>query len=164
MSLRDLAEKVDLTASFLSQVERDLSEPSLKSLRRIADALDVPIMYFLEEEANPQQLVRKNHRKRLQLPGSKVTYELLTPNFNRAMEVFIVRVDPSHENIAYPLAHPTEECIFVLEGRLLVQLNNSEYILVAGDSIYFEGRHLKRLMALGEELAVFLSAVTPPVF
>ena len=44
-SLRDLAQQTDLSASYLSQVERDMTDPSIKSLRKIADALKVPIMY-----------------------------------------------------------------------------------------------------------------------
>ncbi|MEW5817724.1 MAG: helix-turn-helix domain-containing protein, partial [Spirochaetota bacterium] len=143
MSLRDLAKKVDLTASFLSQIERDMAEPSLKSLRRIADALGVPILYFLADEMPAQPLVRKKNRRRLQLPNAQVTYELLTPDVNRTIEMFMVRAQPTHENIAYPLEHHTEECILVLEGSLVIQLNSTEYTLEEGDSIYFEGPQLR---------------------
>jgi transcriptional regulator with XRE-family HTH domain len=163
MSLRALAIRVELTASFLSQVERDLTEPSLRSLRRIADALNVPLLYFLEEE-NTQPLVRRNHHKRLHLKDERVAYEVLTPDIKRRMDMFVVRLHPAEKNIAYPLAHPTEECILVLEGQLLVQLGDTEFILVTGDSIYFEGMRLKKMMAVGDEPAVFVSAITPAVF
>ena len=163
ISLRTLAKEVDLTASFLSQVERDLTEPSLRSLRRIARALNVSMLYFLEEE-NTQPLVRRNRHKRLHLKDERVAYEVLTPDIKRRMDMIVVELHPSEENIAYPLAHPTEECILVLEGKLLVQLGNTEFILETGDSIYFEGPRLKKLKAAGEEQAVFVSAITPAVF
>jgi len=163
MSLRDLALRVELTASFLSQVERDLTEPSLRSLRRIAYALNVPLLFFLDED-NTQPLVRRNHHKRLHLKDERVAYEVLTPDVKRRMDMFVVRLHPAEDNIAYPLAHPTEECILVLEGQLLVQLGDTKFTLEAGDSIYFEGSRLKKLKATGHEPAVFVSAITPAVF
>jgi len=164
MSLRDLAEKINLTASFLSQIERDLADPSIKSLRKIADALGVPILYFLAEAENPSPVVRKAERKKLLLPHARVAYELLTPDLNRKMEMFITHVNPALNNIAQPLVHPTEECIFVLEGRLVVELDDAEYNLEPGDSIYFEGTRLRGLRAAGDQEAVCVSAITPAIF
>jgi transcriptional regulator with XRE-family HTH domain len=47
LSLRALAEKTDLSAAFLSQIECGKSNPSLNSLQRIAEALHVSLSYFL---------------------------------------------------------------------------------------------------------------------
>jgi len=126
MSLRDLAERVGLTASFLSQIERDPADPPIKSLRKIATALRVPMLYFLDSDDVAMPVVRKDERKRLQLPHSKVAYALLTPDLNRK------------EDAAYDLE--------------------------AGDSIYFDGPRLRALRAIGDEPAVFVSAMTPAVF
>jgi transcriptional regulator with XRE-family HTH domain len=164
LSLRALSEEVDLTASFLSQLEREQVDPSIKSLRRIADALRVPLFYFLAEESETDPVVRKDNRKRLQLPRSKVVCELLTPNIHRKMEVFVVSVEPARGNIAHSLAEPTEECIVVLEGCLSVELSDKAYDLEAGDSIYFEGPTLRSISARGAQKAVFFSVMTPAVF
>ena len=51
LSLRDLASTTQLTAAFLSQVERGISNPSLNSLRRISTSLNVPMLYFMAEVA-----------------------------------------------------------------------------------------------------------------
>ncbi len=164
LSLRDLAKKVDLTASFLSQIERDLADPSIKSLRKIADALGVPMLNFLVEAEEPNPVVRRDQRKKLMVPGSQSTIELLTPDLNRKIEMFLTRVPPGKRNIAQPLTQPTEECILVLEGALLVKLNGNEYLLEAGDSIYFEGSNLTSMVVSGDEPAVFVSAMTPAIF
>ena len=164
MSLRALAEEVDLTASFLSQIERAHAEPSIRSLRKIADALGVSLFHFLAEEEAVNPVVRKDERKRLELPGSKVICELLTPSIRRKMEALIINADPARGNIAQPLPEPTEECIVVFEGRLCVRLDDQEYELEPGDSIYFDGPRLRSLSAVGDEEALFLSAMTPAVF
>ena len=164
LSLRALAKEAELTASFLSQIERDQADPSIKSLRRIADALGVPMLYFLAEDGSADPVVRRDRRKRLVIPESGVTYELLTPDLDRKMEMFVARVHPSDENIAHSLPHPAEECILVLEGSLRVTLGENTYDLAAGDSIYFECSTLCSLLATGTEPTVFVSAVTPALF
>lgn len=82
LSLRELAERVGLTASFPGQIERDLTSPSLESLRKVSDALEVPVFYFLVKPRDKSPVVRRNRRARLTLPGSNLTYQLLTPDLN----------------------------------------------------------------------------------
>jgi len=164
LSLRELEEKVGLTASFLSQVERDLSSPSIESLHLISQALDVPIFYFLLEPEVKSPVVRRDKRVNLQLPDSDLTYQLLTPDLNRKMEAFLFEQEPDQEKIAVRLNQLTEEFIYVLQGQLEIQLDEEVYLLGPGDSIYFEGPRLRRLAARGDITLRFISVITPPVF
>ena len=50
MSLRELATKVDLSASFLSQIEQGKASPSIENLKKIAHTLDVRVAYLIEDE------------------------------------------------------------------------------------------------------------------
>ena len=49
-------------------------------------------------------------------------------------------------------------------GQAQVVLNDQEYLLAEGDSIYIHGFALQEISAVGEEETVFLSAITPPIF
>lgn len=172
LSLRDLARRADVSASFLSQVERGASNTSLDSLRRIAEALDVPVMFFLFEErpsSTPGErlvfVLRNGYRPKLNLKDSRVSYEMLTPDLNRKMEVVLGRLAPGSGNVARPLKVPTEECIYVLSGCLLVGIGPEEFVLCPGDSVYFEGVKLTKLAcASAAEDAVWISMITPPAF
>jgi quercetin dioxygenase-like cupin family protein/DNA-binding XRE family transcriptional regulator len=178
LSLRDLAAKTALTASFISQVERGQTNPSIDSLRRIAEALQVSILYFLSDHQQPHQksLVRKNSalkytpvvrahaRPQLTLPVSGVTYALLTPDLAHKMEAICGRLAPGAGNVARRLREPTEEFIYVLAGALCVGLDSGEHILRPGDSIYFAGATLHKLACASKEDAVWISVITPPVF
>ncbi|MEW5960590.1 MAG: XRE family transcriptional regulator [Chloroflexota bacterium] len=162
LSLQALAEQTDLTASFLSLVERGRNTPSLDSLRRIAEALDVPLFYF--NQTNGQSpLVRRDERIKITFPPGDLTYELLVPNLRNRLEMFISRVHASAGNIARPTKHNSDECIYLMAGRLQVCLQDGVYVLEAGDSIYFHGSAVQEICAVGEAEAVFLSAITPPV-
>lgn len=164
MSLKELAEKIDLTASFLSQVERELAEPSITSLRKIAEALDVPIFYFLLDDEQHSPVVRKNQRKVLRFPQSHLTYELLSPDLNRQMEVLIGRLDPGAASGEADSTHPGEECILVLEGKMDIKIGEETYTLEEGDSIYYFASIPHFLYNSGDKPLVFLSVITPPRF
>ncbi len=164
-SLRDLARKTGLTASFLSQVETGQANTSINSLRRIAEALNTSILYFLQEEPKHDPVVRANRRPKIVLSGSRVTYELLTPDVARKLEVLQGTMSHQMRNVSRPLREPTEECIIVLSGELDVGLETEEYTLGPGDSIYFEGHQLRRLVNhSNDDEVTWISIITPPVF
>lgn len=164
LSLRDLAAEVDLTASFLSQVERNVASPSIESLRKISKALDVPVFYFLLESSGPSPVVRRDQRRTLALPEAHVTYELLTQDASRKMGVVLAELQPNDTSVPLVQYSNTEECIFVLEGELEVCLGTETYSLEAGDTIYFDGVLLQSISAKGKKTVRYLSIITPPIF
>ena len=88
LNLRELAQKTNLTASFLSLVERGHNTPSLDSLRRITEALDVPLFYFNQTNGqNP--VVRSDKRIKITFPPGDLTCELLVPNLRNRLEMII---------------------------------------------------------------------------
>lgn len=164
LTLKDLAERTGVTQGFLSQVERDLTDPSITSLRRIAHALDVPIFYFLMDEEKTNPVVRKNERKVLQFPDSHLTFELLSPDLNRSIEMMKARLEPGAVTCDEPLTHPGEENILVVQGRMRIQIGEDIHILDEGDSIYYFSSIPHKIWSLGPEDLVFISAITPPAF
>jgi transcriptional regulator with XRE-family HTH domain len=163
-SLRDLAERTELTASFLSQVERGVTSPSIESLRRIANALDVPVFHFFLEPDKESPVVRSNQRIRLTWPGSQIVFQLLTPKLNRKMEAFLTEREPGDQTPIARLGEQTEEFIYVLQGQVEIQLSETVYVLGPGDTIYFDGGMLQRIEPRGDQTARYLSVLTPPVF
>jgi len=164
LSLRDLAERTELTASFLSQVERGVTSPSIDSLRRIAGALDVPVFHFLLEPDKESPVVRSNQRIRLTWPGSQIGFQLLTPKLNRKMEAFLTEREPGDHTPIARLGEQTEEFIYVLQGQVEIQLGETTYLLGPGDTIYFDGAVLQRIEPRGDQTARYISVLTPPVF
>lgn len=163
LSLRQLADRVGLTASFLSKIELGQSSPSIDSLRKISHELKVPIFYFLVDEDRKSPVVRGGERLKLRRPNSNLVFELLTPDLSRRMEAFLFEQEPGGGNYASPPAQYTEEFIFVLQGQLEVELIGGTHQLSAGDTIYFEGPSLRSLKATGTETMRLIAIVTPPV-
>lgn len=164
LSLRDLAARTGLTASFISQIERGVTNPSLNSLRKVAEALDVPLLFFLADISKKSPVVRRNARPRLELEGLTVMYEMLTPDLSHKMEALIGTLECGSGNVVRPLKTPTEEIIFVLSGSLRVGVSGEEFVLEEGDSIYFEGSQLNELSCASDKRVTWISVITPPVF
>ena len=68
-------------------------------------------------------------------------------------------------NVVRRLRKPTEELIFVIAGRMKVVLNEKEYLLDPGDSVYFNGFDLQELScASTDQDVIWISVITPPIF
>lgn len=164
LSLAELARATGLTASALSQVENDLKEPSLSSLRRIAKALDVPMFRFLADGPGSGIVVRRNRRKILAFPDSSMVWEDLTPDSSGSVEMFTITLNAGESSRPEPQAHDGDECLLLLSGDLQVQVEDETHELSEGDSIYIH-RGLRHLIRnLGTEKATVVTAMSPPRF
>lgn len=170
LTLNDLASKTGLTASYISQVERGLIDPSISSLRRISAALEVPLYVFLTDEMEQQHvLVRANERIKLNLPQSNITYEFITPGISETkirskMEIIYLRLKAKSWSSDKPFIHEADECIFLIDGKLNVELGTEVYTLNEGDSIYIQENIPHRFYNAGDKTAIFISVMCPAIY
>jgi transcriptional regulator with XRE-family HTH domain len=164
LSLRELSERTGLSASSLSQIERGIVSPTLKSLTAIARALDVPLFSFFIGNSNDSPVIRYGQHPRLQLPGSNVHYELISRRNSSSIAVMRARLQAGRSVYDEPQAHPQEECLYVLQGKMRVTLGDTEYVLGQHDAISFDGNVPHLLTAIGSEEAEYILSISPVVF
>jgi transcriptional regulator with XRE-family HTH domain len=166
LSLRVVAEHAGVSESFLSQVERGVANPSVASLRALADALDATVASFFEHHHEQQgQVVRAADRPKLIHPKRLWEDELLTPTSARKLQVIMSTVEPDQGSGDEPYAHDSdEECVIVLEGRLEFWVGDDAYVLESGDTISFESRVPHRNRNPGPAPAKVLWVTTPPSY
>lgn len=164
MSMKELSDQTGLSTGFISQVERDLTEPSITSLRKISEALEVALFHFFVDEEREERVVRKDARQKIHFPESHVVYELLSPDLNRQMETFMGTLEPGAVTSTEAMAHDGEEVIYILEGTMYIRIGNEEYTLEEGDTIYYFGTIPHVIQNRGEMTLKFLSTITPPRF
>lgn len=163
LTIHQVAQRAGLSTGLISQIERDLTSPSVASLWQISHALETPIGYFLSEREGPV-VVRKDARKKIRLPASNVTYELLSPDLQGKIEFLLVETEPGEAAQSELVSHPGEEYGFVIEGRLKVKLGDQEFILEKGDSVRFDSSIPHRFINIGRTRAISIWASTPPSF
>ncbi|MBG9447353.1 helix-turn-helix domain-containing protein [Cytobacillus firmus] len=162
-SSRELAKIADITPSMLSQIERGLANPSIQTLKVLAKALDVPTFSFLLEETNTEDLVvRYNERKKMVVEN--ISYELLSPDFTGSLAAAIMYIQPDTFSSEKLLEHKGEEAAYILQGKIKLYLDESEYILEAGDSVRIPAYMKHKWENIFEEKAAILFSVTPPAF
>ena len=178
ISLKELAETSGLSRSYLTQIESGAANPSLGSIKRIANVLDVRLFeLFSEEEAEANDfpgyrkptyqkvgVVRRDGRKTLGWPNSKGTTYLLTPDLQGRLEVVLSTLLPGEGSGENLYTHEGEEFGYVLEGTFEVVIEGKSYILKEGDSISFSSRIPHRTRVVGDKPATTLWVISPPSF
>lgn len=168
MTLNELAEKTQFTASYISQIERELIDPSLSSLRKISNALGVPMHYFLVDEAKDHVLIRANQRKRLDLPNSSIIYEFITPiadaSSKTKMDIIYFELEPESWSSEESLIHSSDECVLVLKGTIECYVDDSKYVLNEEDSLYIRENSYHKLYNPGKEKATGISTICPALY
>ncbi len=167
LTLRGLAEKLGVSASFISQVESGKASPSLSTLKNIADALGYTVSALIDDgqktETNP--IVRANERKYLHEAGKGMNMYLLTSRDpNKQMEPLLFKIKEGADSGAASYKHFGQEFVLVLKGAIEITLNDIAYILKKGDSIYFNSSVPHAFKNLGKEEAEAVWVVTPPTF
>lgn len=163
LSLRQLAESSGLSISFLSQLERDLTRPSISSLKQIADALGLKVADLLADVAeNGKIVLRRADRPVWDL--SHVRYELLATAKGRSMEPQLVTFEPGADSGDHPVTHEGEEFGLILRGRAQCWIGEELLELEEGDCIYFEASTPHRMRNAGDDICVWLHVVSPPSF
>lgn len=140
VTLKELAKKTDLSASFLSQLERDLVSPSICSLEKVAEALNTKAGYFFEREENKELvLIKKGSGRKIIVKEKKISIETLASgllNIKMQPQVFTLGVK-AELSISKDLIYTAGEKFgIVLKGRLEFLCDEKKLILEEGDSIY----------------------------
>lgn len=165
LTLRALAERAGVTESFLSQVERDVSSPSIASLQRISRALDLSIAQLFDGPAPAGRLVRRTERRRVDYAGLGAVDEFLTADVRGRLQVILSTIAPGGGTGPEPYAHESdEECVVVLEGALELWVGDEHFSLREGDAITYPSRVPHRNSNPGDRPARVLFCLTPPSF
>jgi transcriptional regulator with XRE-family HTH domain len=137
LSLAGLAERAGLTKGFLSQVERDLTSPSVGTLLRLCRALDLPVGRLFDGAHTP--LVRAGERTPIAFGGSGVSEFRLTPAEEMRVMLLLSEIAPGGGSGDEPYSLGTDaEVAHVIEGSLHVEVGGTHHLLAAGDTLTFD--------------------------
>lgn len=167
LTLTTLAQASELTAGYLSQLERNLAYPSIPALFNIARSLGVTIQWFFASETvaaveDEGYVVRKGNRQSIRYEDGIVD-QLLTPLPNHQLEMLQSSFPPgTYSQQSY--SHEGEEAGYVLSGRFELWVGERHFLLEAGDSFSFASREPHRYGNPGKVETVVIWVITPPTF
>lgn len=166
LTLQQLSDVLGRSVGWLSQVERDISSPSIEELRSLAKALDVPIsLFFGQTTAKAEEvgrIVRKDARR--QIGGGEVGLfeELLSPDLTDDFEMLrsVFKPNACLQNFT---SRGTQEVGYIVSGSLTLWIEETEYQLNAGDSFRIRGENFKWANPNDAD-AVVIWVIAPPIY
>lgn len=162
LTQEDLANRCELSKGFISQVERDLTSPSIATLIDILECLGTNLKDFFSEEPEEKIAFTSEDYFVKEQEESSVTW--LVPSAQKnSMEPIIVNLK-GNARTETDDPHEGEEFGYVLSGKVFVVCGKTRKKCKKGDSFYFNSNHPHYIENAGNTEATVLWVSTPPSF
>jgi len=162
LTQEELADRAELSKGFISQLERDLTSPSIATLIDILQCVGTDLKIFFNDSEDNQVVLHKTEyfEKEDKELGNKI--EWIIPNAQKnMMEPILLTLEPGGST--YPdNPHEGEEFGYVLSGSVSVIIGSKVYKAQKGESFYFEAKYKHYLESKKGATIVWVSA--PPSF
>ena len=162
LTLEDLASRSELTKGFLSQVERNLTAPSIATLEDILEALGSNLSEFFHEEEEKQIVFGADDF----FVDEKEDYQVewIIPNAQKnQMEPILIELPAGGESFEVE-PHNGEEFGYVLDGSVILECDGERSVVRRGETFYLHGKTFHCLKNERKTAARVLWVCTPPLF
>ena len=153
MSIRNLAEQCGLSIGMISQIESGKSDPSLRSLRLLGEALNTSLGDLFNDDEQPRpthpNIVRRDERSLLK-DNPLIRKEFLSPSGHRDFEIYRMVLQPGSNSGSANYTHSGEKAAIILSGSLRIWLNDQLLDVQAGDTVQFSSATPHRYANQGE--------------
>lgn len=166
LSLKEVANRAGLSIGMVSQVERGQVSPSIRSLRAICDALEMPVIWLFE--AHDQQelddrdvVVRFAARRELSYDNGALRKEILTPDTQPQIQMLRFILEPGADS-GEPYSNAEGgKCGLVVAGTLGLELDGRNFTIGTGDSFAFPAQAMVRFWSIGDQTCEVIWVVSP---
>lgn len=162
LTLEELANRSELTKGFLSQLERDLTSPSIATLENILEALGTNLKDFFSEDEDEQIVFSKDDFFENTQDDYKISY--IIPNAQKnEMEPILIELKEDKKSIEID-PHDGEEFGYVIQGKVTLVNGEEEYDVKKGETFYLKGNLPHYIINKNDTLAKVIWVSTPPIF
>lgn len=162
ISLKQLAEKTNMSYSYLSGLENGKHSITISNLQRLSAFFEVDIIYFFDQDSKTDAfLIRKDDRDIISTEDN-ISFQVLTSNTSENLQISIIKQPPNTPDEKKLHHHKEgEEFIHIIKGKLFVIVGETEYVLSSGDSVYYKS-NIDHLMFTKNQSAEFFLINSPP--
>lgn len=138
MSMRALARASGLSTNALSMIERGRTSPSVSTLYKLAEALNVPITAFFRVDPPRREVVYRQAHDRHKMVFPRGLWEGLGGEaFVGGVEPFLLTLESGANSGRFGMVHTGHEFVMVLSGQLEYEVESERFLLDPGDSLLF---------------------------
>ena len=162
LTQEELADRCELTKGYISQLENDLTSPSISTLNDILEALGTNLNDFFKEEEKEKIVFTKDDYFVKEMDDQKITW--LVPNSQKnEMEPILMELGPKAIS-SIDMPHEGQEFGYVLKGEILLVLGKRKVRVKKGESFYFKADKVHKIVNKTETKAEFIWVSSPPSF
>ena len=164
LTQEELANRTELSKGFISQLERDLTSPSIATLVDILQCLGTDLKTFFDDSEDDRIVFKKEDYFEKTDAELHNTVEWIIPNAQKnMMEPIRVSLEPGGST--YPdMPHEGEEFGYVLSGSIKIHIGSKSYTAKQGEAFYYTPNSKHFIEAYGKTKSVFIWVSTPPSF
>lgn len=164
LTQEELADRCELTKGFISQVERDLTSPSIATLVDILEGLGTNLRDFFSEIEEEKIVFSKEDAFVSENEEYKYLLKWIIPNAQKnIMEPILIELE-SEGRTKEELPHEGEEFGFVIRGSIIINLGSQKHKVRKGESFYYKANSNHYLSNPGKTKAVLIWVSSPPSF
>ena len=161
LTQEELADRCDLTKGYISQLENDLTSPSISTLMDILTALGTTLKDFFNDEE--EQIIFKEEDYFIKEKETDKTVWLVPNSQKNEMEPILYTLDVgASSDIDMP--HEGQEFGYVLSGKIELVYGNSKYVVKKGESFYITSDKNHYIKNLSRSKSVIIWVSSPPNF
>ena len=166
LTLDDVATKCGYSKALISRIENNNVFPSIESLSKIAEVLEVPLYdIFASIPMKDHVIVRKSDRERFKVSDGEFEMEFLAPNPQGvSMLPILYSGEPKAHSTHRMGEHVGQEWSVITKGKVEVTVGDRKYLLKEGDSIYFNSGIPHKYVNVGKEHAYGVCITIPPSY
>ena len=161
LTQEELADRCELTKGYISQLENDLTSPSIETLKDLLNALGTNFAEFFQDDETQIVFKKDEHIEKL-TDDIKTTWLVPTSQKN-AMEPIVVELSPL-TTTEKDLAHEGEEFGLVLKGKIELTIGKKSYIVNQNETFYFVANKPHYIKNISNLDAKILWVSCPPNF
>ena len=158
----ELANRCELTKGYISQLENDLTSPSIATLIDILSALGTNLKDFFSEEEDERVVF--TDKDFIEKKTDAMVLNWLVPNAQKnSMEPVLIELTKNSAT-EEDVPHEGEEFGYVLDGEIVIHLGKKKHVCKKGESFYFTAEKSHYIINVKEKTAKFLWISSPPTF
>lgn len=163
LTQEELANRCELSKGYISQLENDLTSPSIATLTDILTALGTTLKDFFTEEEEEEKIVFSENDF-IEKITDEMTLNWLVPNAQKnIMEPLLIKLEPLNQT-SEDVPHDGEEFGYVLSGEITLHLGKKKYAVKKGESFYFKADKIHYIINTKKDAASFIWISSPPSF
>jgi len=164
LTQEDLADRAELSKGFISQVERDLTSPSIATLKEILECLGTNLKDFFADTPEMKTVYKKQDMFVKTDAGQKTEIVWLLPGAQGcSLEPILLTIEPGGSTWPDP-PHEGDEFGYVLSGSVTLHLGDKKMRVRKGESFFYSPKHSHLLENTGSVAARVLWVSSPPTF